>query len=60
MKGPTGKPERPSMLNALEALAFSRRKPHPDDDRPPPSTFPGRKAKHILGQITIDDEKKGE
>ncbi len=44
----------PGLREALRALAAPRRKPT-DADRPPPSVFPGRKAKALPGQLEVGE-----
>jgi hypothetical protein len=40
------------MREALRAYKLPKRKPT-DDDRPPPSTFPGKKSKPLPGQTDL-------
>jgi hypothetical protein len=46
-------PTPPGVKKALQALRLPKRKPT-DADRPPPSTFPGRKAKVLPGQLDFE------
>jgi Protein of unknown function (DUF3631) len=45
--------ESPAITSALRARELEQRKPS-DDDRPPLSTFPGRRSKPTPGQLDID------
>jgi hypothetical protein len=42
---------------ALRLLAAPRRKPT-DNDRPPPSVSPGRRARPIDGQLRLGEERR--
>jgi hypothetical protein len=45
----------PGLREALHALGLPRRK-RAEADRPPPSTFPGRKTRPLPGQLSLLDE----
>jgi hypothetical protein len=47
-----GNSMRPGMRDALRASKLPKRKPT-DDDRPPPSTFGGKKPKLLPGQTDL-------
>jgi hypothetical protein len=42
------------LREALRFLTASRRTPT-DDDRPPPSPFPGRRPHHVDGQLSLEE-----
>lgn len=52
--GSDDRPERPSLLLALKARFGARTGRPTEEDVPPISTFPGRKATIVAGQIDLD------
>jgi hypothetical protein len=44
--------EHPALANARRALKLEQRAPT-DADRPPASTFPGRKGRRLPGQLEL-------
>jgi hypothetical protein len=50
-----GRPNPPGIAAARRALKLEKRKPN-DDDRPPPSKFPGPKRKPLPGQMTLGED----
>lgn len=52
--GGDARQERPSLMLALRARWLARRGRPTEEDVPPISTFPGRKATIVPGQMDID------
>jgi hypothetical protein len=54
----TSRSENPGLTAARRLWKRGvRRGAPPDDDRPPPSTFPGRKPKLLPGQLDLDGQE---
>ncbi len=51
--------QHPALAATLRALRLDRRKPT-EADRPPASTFPGRKATVLPGQLELADDAEPE
>jgi hypothetical protein len=47
--------QSPGLTEALRARGLPKRRPS-EDDRPPPSVLPGRKARVLPGQLSLTDE----
>lgn len=57
LPGSDTKPERPAIGQALTAHHTARRGKPTEADRPPVSTFPGRKPQVALGQLEITTQR---